>query len=106
MYVPCRQPVDKCLPIDWRPFRELIQYPRKSKPDLTYDRSEPQTISTINRMCYSVIEEESQNYQSSDYNNSVWFDLVGWNWNNTRKCFWSLWGPVKAPPHLINMLVL
>ena len=96
MYVPCRQPVDKCLPIDWRPFRELIQYPRKSKPYLTYDRSEPQTKSTINRMCYSVMEEEWQNYQSHDYNSSIWCELGGWNRNNSWKWLCSICGPEKA----------
>jgi hypothetical protein len=81
--VPCRQLVDVCDPVDGRPFRELVQHPRNSKPDLTYHRGEPQTKGTIDRMCYSVMEKQTQNYESHDYNASVWCEFAGWNWKNT-----------------------
>lgn len=93
--IPFGQPLNIGFPINGRPLRELIQNPGNSKPDLTNDGNEPQAKSAINRMCYSVVKEESQNDQPHNDHSSVWRDLALWDWYYSRKWLRSISWPAQ-----------
>lgn len=62
---PDRETIEVSLTVNWKPFWELIKDPREGKPDLTDDRSEPETNRIMHWIQNSITKEDGQNHQPS-----------------------------------------
>jgi len=59
--LPNCQSIKVSLTIHREPFRELIQDPGYSKPDLTYHRKQPQSKCIAHRICDTIMQEDAEN---------------------------------------------